>query len=241
MVEFCLGYDVVNTTFFEKEHVKTLDCLNKEWNNYSMDYAFANCYNLYSIKNLNMDVTSMRGTFSHCYSMEQFPEIPNSVTDISECFGYCNSISYVTNIPNSVKNMSKTFDSCINLEGIENIPNNIINMQGTFINCINLNGDIIINSMNITNAMNCFDGTSLNKDVYIFFTYQNGQNTATYNAFTNAGYNSEYRVNGALLIDNVNLYDIDLSEYEYYIDEYRIAHLTKYIGTNVNVIQPKVE
>ena len=264
MVEFCLGYDVVNTTFFEKEHIKTLDCLNRVWNGGCLDYAFADCHNVYSITNINSNITSMVGTYKNCYNMTNFTEIPSSVTSISECYEGCNNATNFPTIPNSVTNVSYTYKNCSLLSVPPTIPNSVTNMSGAFMNCTNLtivgnfpknvtdishmyencvkiNGDIIINSTAIINAEEFFNNTNLEKDVYIPFKYDNGVYTTTYNSFITAGYSSEYRVDGVLLMDkDENYFDVDLSDYRYEIDENKIAHLYEYIGTKNIVIQSKV-
>jgi hypothetical protein len=70
--------------------------------------------------------------------------------------------------------------------------------------CTNLIGNIYIGSENITNAEACFYNTALEKNVYIPFTYANGVNTLTYNAFTNYGYLPTERV-----VHGVQLFDLN--------------------------------
>ena len=132
---YCSKYNVGNTTFLNKEHIRTMDLINAEWYNNNLDKAFANCYNLYRIDNISDSANSM----------------------------------------------------------VE-----------TFFNCVNLSGRINITSTEITNAQNCFGETSLEKNVYIPFMYENGVNTLTYNAFIEAGYSTSERKDGVLLMD-INL------------------------------------
>ena len=61
-------------------------------------------------------------------------------------------------------------------------------MSSTFSSCTNLGSQIYILSQNITYAVDCFYNTSLPKDVYIPYTYDNGEYTKTYNSFNIAGY-----------------------------------------------------
>jgi hypothetical protein len=63
-------------------------------------------------------------------------------------------------------------------------------MLWTFLNCSNLTGTTYIHSTNISDAGGCFYNTSnaLSKNVYIYYTYDNGVYTKTYNSFQKAGY-----------------------------------------------------
>ena len=86
------------------------------------------------------------------------------------------------------------------------------------------------------NARNCFNTTSLIKNVYIPFTYENGVNTATYNSFITAGYDEIGTTNGVYLMDIENCVS-DNWEYKTNVSS-RTATLTKYIGTNTYVDAP---
>ena len=286
-IVYCSGYDIVHTTFYNRNDIKRVDCLYKTWNNNSMHLAFSFCSDLKEIVHINENVTDMSGTFGFCFNLINVPEIPTNVTNMQSTFYYCTNILSTPTIPNSVTNMSSTFSDCYNLTEIADIPNSVTNMHSTFSSCNNLiyiskisssaidisslfngceslmsspiipnsvtnmhstyslcnnlSGDIIINSENISSAERCFYNTNLNKDVYIPFTYENGVNTITFNSFINAGYSTENRVNGALLMDiNSPYYEVDLSDYEYTIDGDKVAHLIKYIGTKNKVIQPRI-
>jgi len=140
--------------------------------------------------------------------------LPNNVTNMYMTFYNCQSLVNAPVIPNSVVNMSETFSICDGLENITNIPNSVVDMYRTFYGCESLGGNIYIESENISNATNCFDYTSLDKNVYIPFQ-NDGVNTATYNAFIEAGYKTDVRVNGVLLID-LNGIDVDLSNYDWH-------------------------
>ena len=280
---FVDGYDVVNTTFENKEHIKSVDCLYREWKDNSMDYAFKDCINLLSVTNINQNISSMVGSFENCSNMVTQPIIPNSVVniqsafkncslifsavipnnvqDLSQAFYNCSSLYNTTIFPNSISNMHQTFYDCYNLKTTFDIPNNVqdlsqafyncsnitqfpnitnvINMYQAFDGCSNLSGNLYIHAENITNAVNCFSNTTLEKDVYIPFFYSNNVHTKTYDSFINANYSEVSRVNGVLLVD-INDAGIDLSDYEYFVDSNKIAHLIKYIGANNAVIQPKI-
>ena len=233
---FVNGYDVVNTTFENKEHIKSVDCLYRDWSNNSMDYAFKDCINLLSVTNINQNISSMVGTFENCYNMATQPIIPDSVVNMHQTFYNC-SLLLSGRISNNAQDLSQAFYNCSNITQFPNITNTV-NMYQSFDGCSNIYGDIYIHSEIITNAVNCFSNTSLEKNVYIPFQ-NNGVNTLTYNSFINAGYKTDQRVNGVLLFD-INDEGIDLSDYEYFIDSNKIAHLIKYIGSNTDVIQPKI-
>jgi hypothetical protein len=101
----------------------------------------------------------------------------------------------------------------------------------------------MIHSNRITNAYNCFNETTLRKNVYIPFTYENGVNTETYNAFINAGYDKNGTTNGVYLKDINNpipKYSVDVSNYNYTLLEDGTLYLNKYTGTSPNVIGPSI-
>ena len=143
-------------------------------------------------------------------------------------------------LPNHVINMKETFYGC-NIVKTPIIPNSVTNMSYTFAYCNNLEGDIYINSAVIENTTNCFVGTTLTKNVYIPFRYQNGVNTQTYESFLAANYSSTERKDGALLI-NVDTDDIDLTDYNYNMDELtRDVELYNYTNTiKENINTPNV-
>jgi hypothetical protein len=176
-----------------------------------MTNTFESCSNLTQAPNIPNSVTNMASTFESCSNLAQAPVIPNSVTSMPNTFRYCNKLTQAPNIPNSVTNMAGTFESCSNLTQAPNIPNSVTNMASTFYgcynltqapvipnsvtsmtntfsNCINLTGNIYIHSENITGAALCFTNANLAKNVYIPYTYSNGEYTKTYNTFQKAHY-----------------------------------------------------
>ena len=130
----------------------------------------------------------MYHTFSYCQNLNQNIQIPNSVTNMSSTFFLCYNLNQNIQIPNSVTDMSSTFAFCYNLNQNIQITNSVTDMSRTFYYCYHLSSRINILSQNITNAVNCFYSTSLPKDVYIPYTYDNGEYTKTYNSFNSAGY-----------------------------------------------------
>ena len=90
---------------------------------------------------------------------------------------------------------------CNSLTIAPNIPSSINILWRTFAGCTNLTGNIYIESNQITNSVNCFYNTSLTKNVYIPFYYENGIQSATYNAFTAAGYDNAGTQHGVYLKD----------------------------------------
>lgn len=133
-------------------------------------------------------VTNMYSTFDNCYKLNQNIKIPSSVTTMMYTFYNCQNFNQNIQIPNSVTNMSGTFSRCYNLNQNIQIPSSVTDMSYTFYNCQNLSSRIYILSQNIANAVDCFSATSLPKDVYIPYTYDNGEYTKTYNSFNSAGY-----------------------------------------------------
>ncbi len=134
-----------------------------------------------------MTVTSLRNCFKET-RFNRLVQIPSSVTSMAWTFSSCQNLNQNIQIPSSVTNMSGTFTSCTNLNQNIQIPNSVTDMYHTFTSCTNLSSRINILSQNIANAAGCFSSTSLPKDVYIPYTYDNGTYTKTYNSFNSAGY-----------------------------------------------------
>ena len=180
----------------------------------NMAVTFACCSNLVNTPIIPNSVTDMFGTFGECNNLLNPPIIPNSVTNMAVTFYNCSNLVNAPVIPNSVTDMALSFEECTNLVNAPVIPNSVTNMYRTFNQCSNLTGNMYIQSENITNATNCFNQTSLTKNVYIPFTYENGVNTLTYNSFINAGYTTNGSVNGVYLKDiNKNTVNITLNLY----------------------------
>ena len=159
----------------------------------NMEGTFRDCSNLVNAPEIPESVENIVNLFYDCYNLVNAPStIPNTVSDISNMFRQCESIMIIPSIPNSVTNMAETFLGCWNLINAPVIPNSVTDMEGTFQSCsslvsapvipnnvtnmvstfmydYNLAGNITINSEIVDNAKYCFDGTSLDKNVYIPF------------------------------------------------------------------------
>lgn len=198
----------------------------------NMFQTFYWCRNLVNAPVIPNSVTAMGWTFSSCSNLVNPPEIPNSVTDMSITFDGCYNLANAPVIPNSVTSMRYTFRSCRNFVNAPVIPNSVTDMGYTFQDCANLSGDVIIKSEIITSALNCFYGTSLDKNVYIPFEYGNGVATSTCNSFINAGYSTTERVNGVLL------YDLYLKDWRYETQSNGVRRLYEYLGSETNIVVP---
>ena len=186
--------------------------------------TFDFCYNLNQNIQIPNSVINMVNTFSHCTIFNQNIQIPSNVTDMHFTFGGCYNLNQNIQIPNSVTNMAGTFWLCYNLNQNIQIPNSVVDMASAFYSCQNLNqniqisssvtsmyrtfwycenltGRINILSTEITNTTSCFFGTTLQKDVYIPYTYENGEYTKTYNSFQRAGYLGETPQDGVTMHD----------------------------------------
>ena len=203
----------------------------------TMSGTFSRCSNLVNAPVIPNSVTDIYQTFMYCFNLVNAPIIPNSVREMYSTFEGCHNLTNVPLISNSVTNLSRTFIACNHLVNAPEIPSSVINMTNTFCNCTSLVGDVFIRSENIASAFDCFYNTSLEKNVYIPFTYDNGVNTTTYNSFMTAGYSDTTRKHGVLLFD-INEEDIDLTDYEYNVSENNDVTLTKYIGSNSVVVTP---
>ena len=231
---------IANTCYAYSSSIKSVNLHNIPWVNNSIMNAFSGCTYLTNVTGISNTVTnayctfsscsyltnaptlpdsivSMDNTYSCCYNLINVPSLPNNLTSMKSTFSSCNRLKNIPVIPESVTNMRYTFNNCSNLVNAPVIPNNVTYMGDTFNNCVNLTGKIYIQSSNITYANDCFNKTSLSKYVYIPFTYENGVNTKTYNAFISAGYKTDGSVNGVYLKD-INVmptYTITYEESEY--------------------------
>lgn len=167
-----------------------------------MSYAFCTCNKLVTAPAISTSAKYLVGTFLNCYTLTDAPEIPNSVTNFAAAFKWCNNLVNATSISSNVIDMAESYDGCIKLVNIpRNIPNSAVDLFACFRNCFKVTGDIYIHSENVINALGYFADTSETKNVYIPFTYNNGQYTKTYNSFINAGYTQVGTLDGVYLKD----------------------------------------
>ena len=151
--------------------------------------AFYGCANMTTgPSSIPSGCTNMYIVFTGCEKLASVPTLPDTVRFMDRTFSGCKNITSTGHIPTSVVNMAATYAHCENIVSSDDIPSTTTFLYETFKNCYSLTGNINIHSNQVTNATNCFANTSLSKNVYIPFTYANGVNTATYNAFTAAGY-----------------------------------------------------
>lgn len=175
------------------------------WNNCSasvrtsMEGMFSGWWDLVNAPTIPTGVTSIAKAFEDC-GFATAPVIPNSVTNMHETFSGCTKLVNPPVIPNSVTNMGFAFYLCHNLVTAPVIPDSVTDISWTFCTCVNL-GDIQIYSNKITQASACFSGHPNSINVYIPFTYENGVNTQTYNAFIAAGYDTVGTRDGVYLKD----------------------------------------
>ena len=211
MVENVNSITIGMNVYKGNTELENIDLRRVPWQYNTMRNSFMDCSNLVSVTNINGNVQDMWATFKNC---------PN--------------LSYVSYIPNSVTNAQYTFADCTNLVDAPDIPYSVTSMEGTFMNCTNLTGDIFVESNSIWMADDCFANTSLDKNVYVPFFYENGLETQTLMSFWNCGYNPTGRNNGA------QLYDFNLLDWRYESD---YAHspdvlLYRYEGNDTHVKVP---
>ena len=170
------------------------------------------CRNLVDAPVIPNSVTTMTATFEGCTNLSNIPTLPHSVTNLSYTFHGCTNLSNMPAIPNSITTLDHTFKACSSLTNLQSIPLSVRNMAGTFQNCTNLPGSLIILSKDVTNAVDCFNGTSnVRKDVFMPFQYVNNTYTPTYNAFVAAGYSTtDYSK------DNTRIHDMDIANVTIY-------------------------
>ena len=138
---------------------------------------------IYQTPHIPDNVTSLLATFQNCPNLTTVTHIGNSVTSLMQAFDSCNSLTTVCAVPDSVTGMYRAYGYCPSLVTAPVIGNGVVNIEYCFMYSQNLAGNVYIHSKNISRANGCFSGTSLTKNVYIPFEYENGVNTATRNAF----------------------------------------------------------
>lgn len=195
-----------------------------------ISYAFENASSMTAIPAIPDSVTDAVYAFNGCSSATNcYSNCMNNVTDVTGTFQGTGLDTVTMNFPNTINsvntfaqstalriatiNAPKTtntvnmFSGCVNLASATVIVPNTTNAYGMYNNCTSLTGNIFFNSANISNATNCFAGTSLTKTVYIPYEINDsGVATSTYNSFIAAGYGTEDYLHG------VHLKDIDGSK-----------------------------
>ncbi len=192
----------------------------------NMANAFCGCYSLTTAANIPDNVTNLHETFYLCENLVSAPRLPNndSIDTLSMTFYGCKKITDAPVLPNII-DLESTFMSCTNLVNAPVIPNSVISITGAFSgcsslvnapvipervnycqfafdNCSNLTGDVRFLSKEIVNVKNLFANTTLTKNVYIPYTYENRVNTTTYNTFIAAGYDENGTLEGVHLMDS---------------------------------------
>ena len=147
-------------------------------------------------------VITMHRAFESCTHMTNMPTIGESVTNMCSSFYGCYALANFSTLPGSVVNLRTAFSYCRNMVNAPRVPSAAIDMNRTFMGCYNLTGDVYIDATEISDATDCFFGTTLRKNVYIPFTYPNTENTTTYNTFINAGYDNAGTLHNVYLMDN---------------------------------------
>ena len=192
----------------------------------NMANAFAGCTSLITAANIPDSVTNLCQTFKLCENLVSAPKLPNNdsidmlsmtfyeckkitdapvlpnVTYLDNTFMLCTNLVNAPVIPNTVIRMSETFDNCSSLINAPVIPESVTNCQYAFDSCSSLTGDIKFLSKEITDVTGLFDHTTLTKNVYIPYTYENRVNTTTYNTFIAAGYDENGTLEGVHLMDS---------------------------------------
>ncbi|MBR2240035.1 MAG: leucine-rich repeat protein [Bacilli bacterium] len=152
--------------------------------------------------NIANTVKNLSFTFGSCTNLTDMPNLTNctNLTIMSSAFYNCTNLVNITTIPNSVTDMYGTFANCISLTSVPVIPENVGRIDDLFRNCTSLTGNIYIRS-DKANMMydRAFTGTSLQKNVYIPYTYNNGVHTIVYNSFINYSYDENGTTDGVYL------------------------------------------
>lgn len=206
-----------------------------------MNGAFSKCTSLINAPTIPNNVKSIQASFVDCYNLVNAPNFPSRLENMDATFRWCYNLANVSSIPDSVTNMWKSFSDCRNLVKAPTIGTGVQYMDGTFSGCKSLTGNISIESPVVNVATNCFNSTSLTKNVYIPFAYDNGVASSTYNAFTNAGYDTVGTTNGVYLKDfetQFKLYFVgDATQWEF-TNDYLLTYQGNKIFSISDVIVP---
>lgn len=164
---------------------------------------FSNCTNLLGSGDLSncQNVSYAYLAYSNCGLITDAPDLTNCshITQAYGMFSGCTSLRNVQYLPESLTTIYNMFTNCSSLQTVPGFGNSVVNAMSTFDGCTSLTGDIYINSSNVADVTNCFMNTSLIKNVYIPYTYNNGTNSITFNSFINAGYDEIGTTNGVYL------------------------------------------
>ena len=167
------------------------------------NFAFYSCNNITAAPTLPDGITEMCNTYQGCLGLTSMPHIPNTVINAYGTFTMCDYNSWSTTMifPDSIKNYyaitstNKDPNKAFNIT----IGKNAVDINASF---GKFYGNCYIRSNQITSAGTCFQfRNNFRKNIYIPFKNTDGTNSATYNAFINAG----YRTDGSFC--NVYLYN----------------------------------
>lgn len=201
-------------------------------------FTFENCISITSMSNVGENVEEMQFTYQSCNNLVTTKPLPESATYLRYVFSRCVNLTQAPSTPRNITCFDGVYANCKSLVTAPIIPDKVYRMYQCFINCTNLTGDILIMSNRLSEARsieNIFNKTSLTKNVYIPFTYDNGVNTATYNSFIAAGYTTDGSVNGVYLKD----LDTYMSTHNFlYTTSGTNVTLTNYTGSSNTVTIP---
>lgn len=197
--------------------------------------AFENCISAIETQNISEGIRNLEFVYTSCTNLIKCRPLPESAIYTRYVYDGCNKLTEVPPIPRNSIMQFGMYARCSNLVTAPVIPQNVADVGQCFVACTNLSGDILILSNCITNAEWFTSGSTSTKNVYIPFTYDNGVNTATYNAFINAGYTTNGSVNGVYLKD----LDTYMSTHNFtYTTSGTNVTLTNYTGSSNTVTIP---
>lgn len=123
---------------------------------------FQGNYNLTYVNAIPDGVTNLASGFYGCTSLNTMPILPDSVTNMQYTFYNCIALKQISELPENVSLLNYTFMFCNSLEEMPDIPLKVTSMNSIFANCLKINGTLIINSSNVKNIADAFEGTEKN-------------------------------------------------------------------------------
>lgn len=146
------NYKLKSVTFEDGVTFQNNDAKNVFQNNYLLTYVNA----------IPNGVTNISSAFYNCTSLETMPILPDSIVNMQYTFFECDALKKISELPENVTLLNYTFKGCNSLEEMSDIPLKVTNMNATFRDCQKLKGTLIINSSNVVNLANAFEGTIQN-------------------------------------------------------------------------------
>lgn len=134
--------------WFTKSKIATVDKIPSTVE--SMNFTFAECYNLKSVIDLSGVQQYMNSTFARCYNLQSVQKFPNYVATCQNTFNGCTALTTFCGVPSYVVDATGMYYNCTAMQVPENsdikLSKKLKKAEALFYNCKELCGNITINS-----------------------------------------------------------------------------------------------